>query len=765
MKNVLCIWICVASLAAASGCRVSKQDLVAKGNKLFAAGKYENASFAYRKAIQKDAGYGEAYYRLGLTSIRLDQGRMAHEALSRAVELVPENVDAKEKLGDVCLSFYLADSSHPQNFYSEIKKLSDELVAANAKSYEGLMLKGYLASTDRKPKEAIEFFQQALKVDSSNAGVVTELARLLIQDGQVQEGERLAVDLIARQKTSYGPIYDLLYGFYVTANRLSEADSVLKTKVKNNPKSADYILQLARYYNRRHQPADMKAALQRLLDDPQSFPQAQLQVGDFYLGLRDYAEAIGYYQDGFRSSPQAKDKVVYRKRNVAALLSEGKKDEAIHLAEQVLKEYPKDEGVVLLHAGLLLDSGLRANVDIAAPEFRTLVSQHPNDAFLRLQLARAYRVLGDPDGARSQLLEAIAKQNDLVPARYELAEISLAQQPRETVRQANEILKAWPQDRRARLLRASGMIGTGDGAFARAELAQLIKDAPQDPEPRFQLGFLAIAEQKYSEAIAILGQHRDSGDARVFSGLAVAYVNQKQIDKAQEALGEGLRKSPNSPVLLDQLAGTEALTGQYDLAIKQFRQLLGRDPRSVAPRRHLAEVYSLMGDYVNAIVCYQQLHDQAPNDATDALNLATALTQAGRTSEARALYQRVVKVHPENAPALNNAAFFLADTNGDLDEALRLAQNALGKAPGHPGFSDTVGYIYLKKGMLDSAIQTFGNLARKYPAYASFRYHLGLALYQKGEKASARKELEAALADHPSPPDKLRIRKLLDEIG
>ncbi len=84
---------------------------------------------------------------------------------------------------------------------------------------------------------------------------------------------------------------------------------------------------------------------------------------------------------------------------------------------------------------------------------------------------------------------------------------------------------------------------------------------------------------------------------------------------------------------------------------------------------------------------------------------------------------------------MNNAAFFLADTDGDLDEALRLAKNALAKNPGQPSFSDTVGYIYLKKGMLDSAIQSFSTLARRYPDSASFRYHLGLALLQKGEKA------------------------------
>ena len=49
------------------------------------------------------------------------------------------------------------------------------------------MLKGYLASTDRKPKEAIEYFRKALQVDSSNDGVVTELAHLMIQDGKFKQ--------------------------------------------------------------------------------------------------------------------------------------------------------------------------------------------------------------------------------------------------------------------------------------------------------------------------------------------------------------------------------------------------------------------------------------------------------------------------------------------------------------------------------------------------------------------------------------------------
>jgi len=296
-------------------------------------------------------------------------------------------------------------------------------------------------------------------------------------------------------------------------------------------------------------------------------------------------------------------------------------------------------------------------------------------------------------------------------------------------------------------------------------LTGLIKDFPQDAEPQVQLGLLALAERNFPQAIDLLSKQRASGDARTFAALANAYMNQKQFDQARAILNEGLGKWPGSSDLLEQLARTEAMAGHYDLALAQFQKLLASDPKSIILRRNLAEVCDLQGDHSRAIAYYQQAHELAADDVAVSVSLADALARAGRMDQARIIYQGIVKAHPENAPALNNVAFFLADNDGDLDEALRLAKNALAKIPGQPSFSDTIGFIYLKKGMLDSAIQSFSILAHRYPNSASFRYHLGLALFQKGEKAVARKELQAALANHPSPQETLRIRELLNEIS
>ena len=766
MTRVVCLGVLVVSLVAACGCGATKQSYVEKGNKLFAAARFQDAALNYRAAIQKDAGYGEAYYRLGLAAVKLNQARDAYEALLRAVQLLPASTEAKNKFADVCLSLYLADPSHSQILYTRITNLADEALSKNHNSYEGLMLKGYVASTDQKPKEAIEYFRRALRVDASNAGVVTELAHLLIQDGEIQEGEALATNLIVRQKTSYGPVYDLMYGFYLNAGRPADAENILKAKVNNNRKNADYVFQLARHYNRLQNTSEMAAALQRLLDDPKDFPLARLWVGDFYLGLRDYAEAISYYQQGAIATQDAKTKAVYQVRNVLALLSEGKREDAFSLTQRLREEHPKDNAVLRIHADLLLGKGQPEHADVMVREFQTLSSQIPGDPSLRMQLGRAYRLKGDVESARNQFLEALRQRHDLLAARYELAEIGLIQhRPQEAVQQASEILSTQPNDRRARLLYASGLIGTGDADAARAVVTRLIRDFPQDPEPQVQLGLLALAQKNFPQAIEILGRHRAAGDARVFAALADAYVNQKQFDQARAILNEGLGKWPNSSILLEQLAGTEALSGHYDLALAQYQKLLSTNPKSIVLLRRTAEVCDLQGDHARALADYQDAHRLAPSDVGVAVNLADALARSGRLEEARALYRDVARTHPENAPALNNAAFFLADTGGDLDEALRLATNALAKTPGQPSFSDTVGYIYLTKGMQDSAIQSFSTLAHRYPASPSFRYHLGLALFQKGEKTGARKELEAALANHPSPQEALRIRELLNEIS
>jgi len=768
MKQTACVCVVIIAFCAGTACIATKQSYVSKGNSLYDAGKYADASLNYRKAIQKDPKFGEAYYRLGLAAIKQNQAREAYDSLFRAVQLLPNRVEVTEKFADVCLSFYLQDPSHPQALYKQIQQLSEDLIAKNPNSYEGLMIKGYLAQTDRQPKEAIALFRRALQINPSDPGVTTSLVQNLMQDGQSQEAEKVANDLIFRQKTSYSTIYELMYGVYFGQNRLVDAENIMKAKANNNPKDAGYRLALAEHYARVRKPQEMQATLQSLLDDPKDFPQARLWVGNFYMKLQNYDEAVRNYQAGASGNPNAKERVGYQEKAMLARLAQAKSGEALHIADEILKQDPQNENALRLRADDWLNTGNPGKVEAALHTFEALSSKHPDDPVLRYHLGRSYKVKGDLDLARPLFQQVIQRRGDFIRARYELVEIDLLQRhPAEALKQANNILALKPGDERGALLQAECLMALGDPtdlATARAKLTGLNKNSPQETAPLVQLGLLALKQNAFKEATDIFQKLRAKGEQQGFLGLATTYSSQRQYDQAIGVMQEGLRKWPDSTQILAQLATTEALAGHYDFAISYLQRLVDADPKSAQFRLRMGEIYDLKGDLKKATEYYQKTYELAPNDPTLALTLADAFGRGGRTPEAKRLYQGVLKARPDNTTALNNLAFLLADTGGDLDEALKLARQAVDKTPKEPNFSDTIGYIYLKQGQRESAVQTFGNLVRNNPKNPVFRYHLGLALYAKGDKAGARKELQAALAAHPAPQDESRIKELLGKI-
>ncbi len=764
MKQTTCVCVAIVAFGVGTGCIATKQTYLSRGNKFYDQGKYADASLNYLKAIQKDPKFGEAHYRLGLSAMKLDRAREAYDSLYRATQLLPNRVDVTEKFADICLSYYLADPNHPTFLYKQIAELSDQLLAKDPNSYEGLMLKGYLAQADRKPQEAVDFFRKAIHINSSDQGVQAALVKSLLQTGETQAAEKLALDLINRQKSSYGPIYDLMYGVYASTNRQAEAENILKAKVANNPKKADWIVQLARYYRRSQKPAEMKAALQRLLDNPKDFPDGRLWVGDFYMSFRDYAEAVSYYQEGARATSDVKQKSVYQDKVLVAILSQGKNEEGLKLATQILKENPQDDTALGLQADLLLDTGKSQNIDVALRAFEDLSKRNPSDATIHLHLGRAYRKKGDLESARKEYQQAVRIQPDLVEAKYEMGLIDIMRgHAQDALEQANEILAIRPNYRPAQLLRTESLIRTGDLKTARIELSRLEKGSAQDNQVQFQMALIALYEKKLPQALDTLNRLRATGDAQVFVGLAGIYTASRQFDKAFEALNDGLKRSSDTVVIHRQLGITAALARQFDRSISEFQKVLEVDPKSVETMRLIADIYALKGDRNAAVDMYRKAYETAPNNVSSALALAGGLVQAGRMAEARTQYLNIVKAHPDDPVVLNNTAYLLADSGGDLDEALRLAKSALAKSPDQPAYSDTVGYVYLKKGLNDSAIQTFNILVRKNPHFAAFHYHLGLALYAKGNKDAARSELHTALGDHPSRQDEQTHQRITEE--
>ena len=91
-------------------------------------------------------------------------------------------------------------------------------------------------------------------------------------------------------------------------------------------------------------------------------------------------------------------------------------------------------------------------------------------------------------------------------------------------------------------------------------------------------------------------------------------------------------------------------------------------------------------------------------------------------------------------------AFLLAESGGDLDKALSLAQKALAQRPEDAPVLDTAGWVYFKQGDTAKAIEYLERGRDKVPGDSGLNYHLGMAYLKAGKKEQAKDCLKKALA-------------------
>jgi tetratricopeptide (TPR) repeat protein len=754
-----------AALLIAAGCSRNAEHYLQRGIKAADAGNDSEAILNFRKAVQKDPQSGQALFRMGLVHQRQGNATEAYRDLTQAVRLMPRSDEVKIKLAELCLDAFVTDPTHPKRLHDEVILVADQLLTGNPQSVDGLRLKGSVALLDKRLDQAIELLREADRIKPMQPNVVLPLVRSLFEADQREEAERLALQLIDREKT-FGPIYDVLYTFYAKQNRTPDAERLLQRKVANNPGDAGPRLQLAALYAYLKRSPEMSGALRPLLDNPKGFPQARLQVGDFYRGIGSADEAMALYQEGLKSG--SVDKLLYQKRIIDLLVRQGKRDEAAQVVDAALKEQPADPELRTARAALLLDTGKPRNVDAAISIFEELVKQKPGDAEQRVNLARAAMRKGDLDSARRELLAALRSAPSSATIRALLAEVSLRKREfGDVVKYADEILARQPDSPWARLERSIGLMGLGRNAEARVDLEKLLAAQPQSIDAQVQLGNLNLAEGHFKEAESIFrkSSQASQGDLRPIEGLLTAQVEQQQFDSALGLIRAELAKAPESTQLRRLLAQTALRAGNKELAIEQFKQALSRNPQDVDIYLEFGEALRAMGNYQEALAQFDKAYQMAPKDPRFLVGLATTKELMGRKESARDNYRKALALQPDNPNVMNNLAYLIVETGGNPQEAQQLAQEAVKRQPQQPDFTDTLGWVYLKSGHSDSALQVFTNLVRRYADNPTFRYHLAASMAQKGDRAAAREALAAALALKPSGPLESDIRQLQSKLN
>lgn len=754
----------IAAVVLLSGCSRNAAHYLAQGKTQAASGNDAEAVLSLRKAVELDNRSAEAFLQLGRALARQSNAAESFRALEQATRLAPSSEEAAVAFGDACLNLLVTDRNRPQALYDKLADISNRLLSANSKSFDGWRFKGSLALVDRRYDEAMAAFSAAAEIRPDDPAVIVPWGRALLEAGQGTRAEQVLMAGIEKHPNTL-PAYDLLYSHYTLNGKRVEARQLLLRKVERNPLSAESRAQLAADYVRQGEQDEAERTLRQMLDDPRKFPDAPLHVGDFHYRMGKLDRAVDMFRQGLTSDLPRK--TAYRKRLIEILAQQGKVAEARTLTEEALKDAPGDEELRLAQAKLMLASGTTEEREKAVASFRQLVEASPQNPGRRLDLGRAFLLNGDLDAARGQVSEALRRMPASTGIKSLLADIHLRKQEyQEALRLSDEILAAEPRNGEAALVRAACLMGVGKFSEARAQLARLSEDVARSIPARLMAGNLRLAEGKLKEAEALFVSVSEAnpGDARPVDALAKAYLAQRRGAEAVRIVREAAARQTASTELRLLLARTAWQAGDLNTATDEFRRLVGAQPRNPEWRMSLGEALRSQGKHDEALQHFQEGARLAPRDVRFLVSIGATESLAGRKESARDWYRKALSMQPGDPLILNNLAYVIAETGGDLNEAQRLARQAIAARPDEPGLLDTLGVIQQKAGQTDGSLRTFEELVRLRPDNPLYRYRMAVSLAKKGDKAKAREALQFVVEKYPASAVASDARQLLTTL-
>ncbi len=761
-----------ALLLAGSGCRANpeqqKQRLLERGNQYFERQQFEEASLLYRKAIQVDRRFAEAYYRLGLTFLQMRRWNAAAGALRRAFELDPSNMDAFRKLAELhVLALGQGAGADREATLRSLMELERQAEERNPGAMEVTLIKGQILAYQGEDKEALALFHRAHQAAPEDPSVTLALAAATLRTGDAKQAEKIARDYLAAHPQA-GRFYDFLYLLYAGQGDRQAGEKILKKKCRAIPGNARNWLALAAHYHAVGKLTEYNEILEKLAGDPETFPGAKQSVGDLCLLNGEPERAVRYYRAGLAEEKDDAIRRRYRYRVIQALLVADDAESALKEAETLLAENP-DDGVALGLRGLAkLRLGKPADREAALADLRTALAAAPEDYMLRFHYGKALLAGGDRVNAEAQFREALKVNPQYLPARYALIDLHLQNREFSLAEIAcREILRSQPFNPEARVRLVLAHIGRREYAKARKELARLtgvpsmrLRTTALGAQVDLLEGKWASAERGFRAVLAA-----DPGNTQALDGMIQLLARRGRLPEARPLIDEALQKQPGNTALI--LAGARLAMRLGDTAQAEgyLKKLLEQEPHNGEAHILLARIAAQRGDRKAVRRQLLSALKAVPPVAKAFSMYGSLLAEETHYEEARPYLERSLELDPENPVARNNLAFVLAELGTDLDRAMTLAQKAMAASPDNPDFSDTLALVYIRRRLNDNAITLLRELTAKYPDRAAYRYHLALAYHQNGDLEQARREVKAALSAGLDERAAVHARKLLAELG
>lgn len=719
------------------------------------SGKVSESIIAYRQAIQNDPKLAVAHYELGKLYEERQEFINAFRQLSQAVDLDGSNSDARFRLANLLLA---------ARKYDDAKQQANAILAQKKDDPGALLV---LAATQRGSGDDVSAratVDRLLKLDPTNGGGWFLRASLQFQGKQLAETE-----YSLRQSVKYAPqavpAFTALASLLVQQNRPAEAETVIRGAVASNPQSLPAQYLLGNFLWQQKRLPEAEAVFQKIKSMGEASPQNRGALAHFYastnranLAEKEYLEIIQKYPDD-----------LVNKRALATLyLVSGRQSDAENMVKSILKSHPNDGTTLVLNGQLEAAQG---HLEQAATDLQHATQAEPRSALAHYYLATVQLRLGQASQAEGELRTALELNPKMIPARTLLSGLEMRSgNLQRSLSDVDQVVASQPKSLGPYVMRSILQTEQGNADQAEKDLMPLLNTFNQ-PEAQADtyrtLAWIKFHQGKYPETRKFLQKSSELQPQNTDTVylLALTYLAEKKPDVALAQLQSTLHKYPKWAEGY-QISGEVMLqAGRQAQAQSFLHQALAINPQLLPAWLSLGTSFALQNNFDGALDAYNHALQLQPKSSLVYLRLGQVHEKRSDWTQAEGSYEKALQFDPGNVVAKNNLAWNYAEHGGNIDVALRLAQEARQASPDNSGVADTLGWIYVKKDTLGNAIQLLQECVDKNPRNPTFNYHLGVAYYRAGRKSQAKQFLETAVKLEPNVTEAGDARKLLSSLN
>ncbi len=528
---------------------------------------YASAQTELEKADALQPGSFEILYNLGLVYLRTAQFARADLTLNRAVKLRPDSVDALSVLA--------------QTYTGEQRPLDalDLLLQAHKLAPQNPDVFFQMAQVSMSQnyfEDAIPLLEEGLKAAPGRPDLLAALGESDFMAGKVDQAIEAFNQLVKVEGSARS--YAFLGLAYRNLGRFDEAKSYFEKGLKLDAHSTPCLFNLGYIAERQGNTAVADSYFQQTLQVNPAFPEALLELANLRIVAHRYAEAepllrkyvqvshdpaTGYYKLAMVERSLHEMDAADRDLNVFKTLSRSAST----------GPYPYQHLFDYLDNRLSLSQGERNELDLN--ELVNQVQKHPDQPQDIYLLAKTYLKLGRIDDAKA----AIAQLDKLSANDYRTlagSGVLLAQYHLydDAIQHFQLALQANPASDDIRFDLANAFFAKHDYAQSLEVAKQISAQGQNDNGYLSLLGdiYAHLGQQVPARQIYEDAMKRNPDDDRAYLSLALLNLRGDNIAAAQQVLAKGQSRIAGSGKLYWGLGLTAALQGNNAEAIDDFKR-------------------------------------------------------------------------------------------------------------------------------------------------------------------------------------------------